>query len=519
MGPLFLNPSQIFIKMLLRVIEGKNKKFFIVIKEIKTKLDLELFDIIKATLYRKEYKPFVQGFDKNISFSYLFDDVVFPAQFLPDVKRNIAKFTNVPLILENEEILYNVEFSYSDFEFYVNSLKFPDYIDTKSEEYKYQRDSVYFGVKNKIARIDIGTGGGKTFITYLYCKFLFDNFIDENKKILIVVPSKLLAKQLKDDFTDYNKFMVRPLSVETIFTGAKRLLDADVVCGTFQSLSQYDKEYFDDFGVFICDEVHRAKAFSIRNEIFSKITNAEYFFAMSGTMPQYKTLDYLHIVSMFGDSVVVKSMVDLIDDNVATKVQIHMININYDEDKDFCKSLVNGGIVGKEKYAIEKEYFQSNEKRTNIIAKLLNGIPETTLLILDTVNYCNILYQKLSELCPDWDFDIIHGSINGDERDSIIKKAKETRTKYCIIGTYGTMSTGISIPTLTNVYLLDGGKSEFRIGQTIGRVVRLAEDKHIARVIDFHDKMENSSFKSQGNQRLFYYKWKKFPIKFSEITI
>ena len=505
--------------MKFQILKGKNFKTFVYIQDVKTKEDLELYDIIQKVLSRTEFKPFMQGFNKSISYSYLFNEYLFPIQFLEDVLKQIEKFTTTKIEIFNKELIDDNVFEYEAFAAWIATLKFPDDIDTISEDYQYQRDAVFLAIKHKIGRVEISTSGGKTFITYLYCRFIFDNIFyeNQNKKILIIVPSKLLCNQLKNDFKHYDKFFDRPLGVETIFTGAKRLLDADIVCGTFQSLALYDIEYFTDFGVFICDEVHRAKAYSIRNEIYNKLLNCEYFFGMTGTTPPYKTLDYLHIVSMFGHALVVKEAWEIIEAGTATPVRISIIKIQYENDAEFSQSLKDKGILGTEKYKIEKEYFHTNQKRTEIIGKLLNSVPGNSLILVNTVNYCNILKDFLEVYCPEWTFEIVHGEVSN--REEIIQEMRDTNDKYCIIATTKTMSVGVSIKSLQNAYLVDGGKSLFDVGQTIGRIMRLFAGKKISRLFDFWDDMNKSSFRSHGFERYKYYGIKKFPIKITHTKI
>lgn len=504
--------------MKLTVIQGKNCKTYIRINDLKTKKDFELYDAIKTCLERTEYMPFLRGFDKNQYCTYLFNEYIFPVQFLKDVEKILDQLSDEPIEIENSDLIYQ-DIIRDDFDTLVKNYKFPDEIKTDDPIYFYQQDAVFYGIKNRISKIDVATAGGKTFITYLYCRVLFDLGLNENKKFLIVVPSQTLAKQLKKEFSEYDKFFDRHLITETIFAGSKRIYDADIVCGTYQSLSQYDEDYFDDFGVFICDELHRAKAYSIRNEIYCKLLNCKFYFGMTGTMPKYKTLDYLHIVSMFGSTVVTRTQKDNIDAGVSTPVQISIVKINYSESEyaDFSINLKLVGIVGIEKYAAEKQFFQTNERRTSIIGKLLNAFHGNSLILVDTVEYCTILQDFLSRYCPDWTFEIIHGTIKN--RDEIFDEMRNSKDKYCIIGTYGTMGTGINIKNLEICYFADGGKSESRIGQAIGRIMRLFNGKILSRIIDIYDDLQDCAFKNQARARIRYYEEKQFPYKITKTKI
>jgi len=501
-----------------RVLPGKNCKVFIQIFNLVTKQDMELYEIVVNTLTRTEFKPFMQGFNKNITYTYLINDYLFPIQFWADVKKQLIQFTT-EIILENEELMYQNDIDREDFDNWLNSCKFPEDIDTKSEEYAYQRDSVFLGIQNKIGRIEVATAGGKTFITYLYCRYLIEFILNEDQKILVVVPSKLLAKQLKSDFAEYDKHFKRHITVETIFSGAKKLIGADVICGTFQSLGNYDQEYFNDFGALICDEVHRAKAYTIRNEIYAKMLFCEYYFAMTGTMPLHKTLDYLHIVSMFGNELVKRTAYENIQAGVSSPIKITAIQIYYEgEEKEFAYNLKEQGIIGIDKYRLEKTFFQNLSKRTDLARKLINAYSGNSLIMVDTVEYCQILDDYFTEHCdPEWQFFQIHHLV--DNRDEIIEGMRNAKNKYGIIATYGTMSTGVSIKNIENLYFLDGGKSEIRIRQTLGRGMRLFPTKEYCNCFDFQDMLPFSSFLNHARERNRIYKEQKFPAKISKITI
>lgn len=540
---------------------GKNHKDFVKMTDLVTKEDFDLYNVIKEVLYRKEYMPFVKANYDNkwVEHSYLFNDYIFPFQFWGDVER-VCK-TLPHLIPESEVILqddprktgYYSQLKREDYEAWLKNLKIPDDISLDREEYSYQPESAFRGINNHVARISVATSGGKTFLTYLYCKCLID-VIKTPGRILIIVPSKLLCKQLKDDFAHYDEKNDNKILVETIYSNSKRIVGAKVVCGTYQSLKNYDVDYFDDFTVCICDELHRAKAYSIRNEIYSKIHNADYFFGMTGTFPPYKSLDYLHIVSMFGEEVVKVTVKQLIDTHIANNVNIKSIQITYfnsdknnpkdkvgsfdeildnfpeicpeyfDKHQDECsdeESLREFLDVLKEdpnkRYYAEKTYFQYNLRRTAIIAKLINMFDENSIIFVDTIAYCDELYDFLTRRCPDRHFEIIHGTVK--DRDGIIQRMRETPNKFVLIATYGTMSTGVSIKNLTNAYIVDGGKSTIRIKQSMGRLMRMLDDKHTSKIFDFYDNIPYTAFRRQAMERLKIYKNEKLRIEKFDVKI
>ena len=59
-----------------------------------------------------------------------------------------------------------------------------------------------------------------------------------------------------------------------------------------------------------------------------------------------------------------------------------------------------------------------------------------------------------------------------------------TSTNKIIVATYGVASTGINIPRIFNLVLLEPGKSFVRVIQSIGRGIRKAEDKDFVQIWD-----------------------------------
>lgn len=498
-------------------VEGSNKKWFVQVSKLNGKEDLETLDVIRSIVSRREYKQWAKGFNKWVEESFFINETFFPIQFWPDVKKQLAALGYHHELLNEKALRY--ELSRADFDEYIYSIPLPEKYDIVSGEYMYQPDSVYEAITNKNSRIEIGTSGGKTLITYLLCRFLIDHKIcDKANKILIVVPTQQLCKQAQRDFAEYDEFNDEKLIVETIYSGAMKYLGSDVVIGTYHSLREYDEQYFNDFNVLIIDEAHQGKAYSIRTGIYNKCCKVEFCFGTTGTWPEYKTLDYLNVVSMFGPLTVVKKAYQLIDDGNSTPVKIYALKLKYSdsEDNQLSANLKTAGIIGSEKYRYEKTWFQNNTKRTKILANLCNKMPGNSLILVDTVAYVEYLQEFLIVNCPTKRIEIIHGGIK--DRTGICL-SMETADGMIIIATYGTMSTGVSIKNLSNIYFPDGGKSPIRIKQSIGRGMRLFPTKDFCLVFDFQDMIPFSSFKNHAFFRNKIYRDELFPVQTIEITI
>lgn len=523
-------------------LEGKNYKYFVKMEDVVTANDIEAHKIVQKTLYRSEYNPFLKGtFSKTIEASYLYYDYIFPYQLFDDVVNALKPFVGVYLQEDDLKLINDPKLPTNDgrpplfdtisreyFDQWLHTLHIPDYLKIDAQEYRYQQDSVFAAINNRNGRVEIATSGGKTFITYMYCKYLLTHCNTDNLKILIVVPSQLLCKQLKADFYQYDRHDDLDIDngvdviVETIYSNSKRISNANVVVGTFQSLCNYDEEYFEDFFALVCDELHRAKAYSIRNGIYAKIKTAKYVFGMTGTFPEYKSLEYLHIASMFGSLLVEKSAYDLIQDGVATDVVIRNISFDYHINGTKVKSIYDMFpelISDGNKYWTEKHILSMIEARYNVICDLINSIPKNSIVFVTKVDDCIRLHELISRKCPSMNVDMIHGEIHHEKRTAAIERMQSSVDGCVIVATIQTMSTGVSINTLTNAYLVGVEKSSVSINQSLGRLMRLFDGKEYATVFDFRDDLLNSYSRRHGIERDKIYAKRKCKISQHQKTI
>ena len=108
----------------------------------------------------------------------------------------------------------------------------------------------------------------------------------------------------------------------------------------------------------------------------------------------------------------------------------------------------------------------------------------------------------------------------------IIDKRKEIREEGAtkvLIASFGTLSTGVSINAIFNVIFADSFKSEQIIIQSIGRALRLHEDKKTALIFDLVDvfqleKLSNLLYKHFLEREKFYIK-RKYPYKVVKVNL
>jgi len=94
----------------------------------------------------------------------------------------------------------------------------------------------------------------------------------------------------------------------------------------------------------------------------------------------------------------------------------------------------------------------------------------------------------------------VHGGIEAEDRENI-RAITEKQNDAIIVASYGTFSTGINIRNLHNVVFASPTKSRIRNLQSIGRGLRLGEQKTSCKLYDIGD---NLSWKSHKNYTLLH---------------
>jgi type I site-specific restriction endonuclease len=90
-----------------------------------------------------------------------------------------------------------------------------------------------------------------------------------------------------------------------------------------------------------------------------------------------------------------------------------------------------------------------------------------------------------------------------------------------LIASFGTLSTGVNIKSITNVIFADSYKSDQKVRQSIGRALRLHENKNKAIIFDIVDRF-HTSYKNILYNHYIYRKneiYKKQQYPFDELKI
>lgn len=444
---------------------------------------------------------------------------------------NLSKKYNFPLSIEGEQTISDPKYSSIDFDnwlkehFVKPDILYPRY---------YQIEGAKRVIKYRLCTEDISTSGGKTLIAYMIFRYLFDR--KKIKKLLYIVPNVDLVGQSEDKFYEYEEkcgVTNIPWKSVCIFGGSDRRneSEANIVFGTFQSLSNKDLSYFSEFDAVCVDETHHAKANSIKT-ILVKCHNAQWKFGLTGSLPPENSCDSFTIQAYLGPCVYVISSHQLIDEGNATPVNVVGIELDYLSDK-VKKDLYDlRNVASEEKDGakllnMEKQIAREERKRLLYICDTISKAKKNSLVLFADIKneYGRNIYNWFRENTEKRVY-YIDGGTKSDRRD-YYKEMMEKEDEVILIASIGTFSEGIDILNLHNIYIVESSKSEIIVKQMLGRGMRLMNGKDFITVFDFSDNFIYGTHKWQrknylirhADERRKIYKEKRFPYKLFKVKL
>lgn len=373
-----------------------------------------------------------------------------------------------PDIIPQPEFKTNVEFDE-----WINSKKIYSG-GTQISPHWYQKDAVFEAINNKRKILNLPTSAGKSLIQCLLSLYYLENY---EGKVLILVPTTALVDQMKADFVDYGLFPAA--AIGQLRGGKKPSNDQLIVVSTWQTAIKQDPEWFEQFGMLLCDEMHLAVGKSITT-IINRLAHCPFKIGLSGSLRDGKA-NIMQYVGLFGEIFKPVSTAQLMEDGQVTDLKINVIDLKYPE-------AVQKAIKGKT-YQEEIKFITGSKKRVDWIAKLSLGLAkrnENSFVMFKNIAHGKAIYEKLKE-SHDKVF-YVSGEVDTDTRNAL-KAMAESDTGIIVVASYGVFSTGISVKNLHHVVLAHPVKSKVIILQTIGRVLRKHDSKSKANVWDIIDDM------------------------------
>ena len=109
----------------------------------------------------------------------------------------------------------------------------------------------------------------------------------------------------------------------------------------------------------------------------------------------------------------------------------------------------------------------------------------------------------------------IYGQTKSDERKDEYSVMQDEDGKL-LIASFGIASTGININRIFNLVLFEAGKSFVRVIQSIGRGIRVAQDKDFVNVYDVCSVSKYS--KQHSTRRKKFYNEYKYPYSVTKLN-
>lgn len=350
----------------------------------------------------------------------------------------------------------------------------------------YQKSAFMSAIRNRRNLFISPTASGKSLIIYLIIRQLLD--YNKCKKGLIIVPTTSLVEQLYSDFVDYstsNNFDTAN-NIHRVYQGRDKQSDLPVIISTWQSIYNLPKEYFEQFDFVIGDEAHLFKAQSLA-KIMSQCINASYRIGLTGTLDGTKT-HKLVLEGLFGQVNKVTTTKQLMDNKQLAEFSIKCLILKHDE--EICK------IMKGKTYQEEIEYLILNESRNKFIKNLAVSLKGNSLILYQFVDkHGKILYDIISNTKNIGERKVffVYGKTDAETREEV-RKITEQENDAIIIASYGTFSTGINIRNLHNVIFASPSKSRIRNLQSIGRGLRLGDNKTKAVLYDIADDLRHGKY-------------------------
>jgi superfamily II DNA or RNA helicase len=343
--------------------------------------------------------------------------------------------------------------------------------------------------------IELATAGGKTLVIATLVETLFKT--NNRIKILIVVPDLGLVHQTSSDFESYGVSFSH-----SKWTGNNELdLSTNVIIANMGILfsSNSDTSWIEHVDCLIVDEVHKMRKDNNINKIIEKV-RADHKFGFTGTMPE-KNIDCWNIYGIIGPKLFTKKAYELKQENYVSKSKVQVIKLSY---KD---------APSKMDYRKELEFIMTSSYRNSFLSSLCNKTSNNTLILVDFLAHGEALFEAIKAKCPSKEVHYIRGEVEVEDRKKV-QDSMEVNTNVVVIAISKIFSTGINIKNLHYIIFAGGGKAKVKIVQSIGRGLRLHEDKKVLIVFDIIDNLNYGI--AHGLKRRSLYNQEQIPFAIAE---
>jgi superfamily II DNA or RNA helicase len=166
-------------------------------------------------------------------------------------------------------------------------------------------------------------------------------------------------------------------------------------------------------------------------------------------------------------------------DQVA-QMKVEILHVKHtDADRKLVKGL---------DYQGEIDFLVKHEKRNKFVARLASALPGNTLVIFLRIEHGKALFELIE---TDKEKHYVAGETDKDQRE--VTRQFAEKNDVIIVASLGVFSTGINIKNLHNLVFAHPTKSEIKVLQSIGRILRKSDDGRPSTVYDIVDDLKHGT--------------------------
>jgi len=372
----------------------------------------------------------------------------------------------------------------------------------------YQLKSFIHAIRNKRILLLSPTASGKSLILYVIVRYLQASGL---KKGLLIVPTTSLVEQMFSDFKFYG--YDSDTYCHRQYSGKDKHTNNFLTITTWQSIYKNSGDYFEQFDFVLGDEAHQFKAKSLTT-ILTGCSNSKYRIGTTGTLDGTQT-HRLVLEGLFGPVYKATSTSELIEKGQLADFKIKCLILKHPE--PICK------MARDWDYNQEIDYIVSNTARNDFIRNLALSLEGNSLILFQFVEkHGKDLYANIKLHAKNRHVFFVFGGTDVEVRESV-RSITEKEKDAIIVASYGTFSTGVNIRNLHNIIFASPSKSRIRNLQSIGRGLRIGDDKEAAVLFDIADDFRIGKFTNYTIkhfiERVKIYDDEKFNYKYYNIEL
>lgn len=351
----------------------------------------------------------------------------------------------------------------------------------------YQVTAINKFIDNPQAIEELCTSFGKTILTSV-----LSHITEPYGRSLIIVPSMDLVKQTAKDYVNLG------LDVGTFYGEEKEFHNKHIIT-TWQSLGVLKRnkkegkyradgiileDLIKEVSTVIVDECHGLKGNVLRDLLENELAHVPFRWGVTGTIPKEK-IDQMNLWITIGHCIHKVKARQLMDAGHLAHCNINIVRAedyggypSYDEEKDFLLT--------------DRDHLQW----TAMLAKKVTEEKGATLILFTKIETGDILGDYIP------DSYLINGTVKSKLRDEIYAEAN--KNSVIVRATFGCAAVGINVPNLRNIIIIEGGKSNVRVMQSIGRGIRKFTEKF---EVDIYDVCSTLTYSTKHlKERISLYK-------------